>query len=117
MSRFVDRFWKDAFNVLEAAAGQDAGDETPEVGILIGCTGGLHIVAVQGWTPEALLAHYGASTVYRVSRTREGVQVEGRSQNLSCVLRSTRGGAAGPLPAALPLYNLCPRALPPAPAA
>ena len=103
----VDRFWQDAVSVFETARGAlgkgsvheevAREDGASELNILIDSSGVVRIVAGEGWQPEALQAHYGARTVYQVTRTARGVRVTGRSGPERCVLES----AAPAVPASI----------------
>jgi hypothetical protein len=75
-------------SIFETAASGARESGAGELNILIGDDGALRIVAGEGWRPEALSAHYGAKTVYQVKHTADGVRVEGRSGEASCVLQT-----------------------------
>ena len=78
-------FYDDAVQVFETASGAA---EPADLGILIGDDGALRIVTAEGWRPEALQAHYGARTVFQVTRTSASVRVVARSANQTCTLQS-----------------------------
>jgi hypothetical protein len=81
----VTELFEDAIRVFETAA---EGIGAAEFGILLDDAGALRIVAAEGWLPDALQAHYGARTVFQVSRTDGAVRVSARSAGRSCALES-----------------------------
>lgn len=108
----MDRFWHDAVSVFETASSAPAGIETVGLNILIGGDGALRIVSGDGWQPEALRAHYGARTVYQVTRSAGGVKVAGHSLNQNCVLQSASPASFASLLGAGPaFYPVCPHRL------
>src|SRR5947207_6452399 len=80
--KHVSRFWQDAMQILETAR---QGAET-NVGILVDHTGGIRIVDSAGWNPDSMQAHYGARTVYQITRSPRGVRVAGKCGGESCLL-------------------------------
>jgi hypothetical protein len=100
----VSRFLEDAERVLETASINPADGGMAGLAILIDAWGGMRMVDGSGWRPEALEAHYGAKTVYQVTRTPGGVRVTGRSGSQSCTLESAR--PSPPPPAVMPWYVL-----------
>ncbi|HSW50585.1 MAG TPA: hypothetical protein VLH09_10440 [Bryobacteraceae bacterium] len=88
----MDEFLRDGESVLEAAR---HGGEAGALAIVIGRDGSLRGVPGSGWTLEALQAEHGARAVYRVSRTRTRLRVEGRSGARSLVLEEETAPAAG----------------------
>jgi hypothetical protein len=80
----VSQLFADAVRVFETAA---QGSEA-NFGILLDSQGALRIVPSDGWRPEALREHYGAASVFQVTRGPSGLRVEGRSAAYSCVLSS-----------------------------
>jgi hypothetical protein len=79
----MDGFWTDAWRVFETA-NRSGNQGASDLGILIDHSGALRIVSSEGWHPEALRLHYGVRTVYQVSRTPDGVRVEGSRPGLTC---------------------------------
>lgn len=65
-----------------------AGTGNTELGILIGADGALRIVEAAGWSPEAMQQHYGARTLYHVTRNQDGVSVNGLGPGGTCALHS-----------------------------
>ena len=86
----MNRFWQDAVSIFETANSGPRDSGMGEVNILIDDRGGLRIVTAEGWRPEALAAHYGASAVYQVKQTADGVRVTGSSMGASCVLQAAK---------------------------
>ena len=84
----MNRFWQDAVSIFETARNAPPEGGNCELNILIDDAGGLRIVTEAGWRPEALAAHFGASTVYQVTHTADGVRVAGRSLSARCVLEA-----------------------------
>ena len=108
MSRFLD----DAVRIFETASA-GAGSPSSELGILLDGAGGLRIVDAAGWNPEALRLHYGARTLYQVTRRGAGVEVAGNGPGHSCLLRSEAPRVPSlHLPAGVPQYTLVLPALP-----
>jgi hypothetical protein len=89
----MNRFWEDAMSVFETARQVPGGEDSAELNILIDGAGVVHMVAGEGWRPEALQAHYGARAVYQVTRSAGGVRVAGRSMGDSCLLESAKPAA------------------------
>src|ERR1700722_8800570 len=73
------------FDVARAGASADGGENT-DFALLIRPDGGLHFVMESPFSIEAAAAHAGARTAFRVTRSRDGVRVQGRSPNTDCVL-------------------------------
>lgn len=85
-------FFDDAQQVFETAA---HGSGAAQFGILVDDAGALRIVDAEGWRPEALQAHYGARTVFQVTRGDTGVRVAALSGRRSCTLSLDHLGRAG----------------------
>src|ERR1043165_1270180 len=84
---FVSRFLDDADSLFQAATG--AGPRAGYVGdlaVVISGGGAIRITDGAGWDLAALQIESGARSVYRISRHRDGVRVEGRSGSRSCLL-------------------------------
>jgi hypothetical protein len=73
----------DAVQVFETAV--HSGEAS--LGILLDDQGAIRIVPSDGWRPEALQEHYGARSVFQITRNSSGIRVDARSGPLSCVLR------------------------------
>jgi hypothetical protein len=80
----------DAVRVFETAV---HGGEA-NLGILVDHQGAIRIVSSDGWRPEALREHYGASEVFQVTHSPAGLRVEARSGGYSCLL--TKNGLEVP---------------------
>jgi hypothetical protein len=65
------------------------GGEPAAFGILVDHSGAIRVVPAEGWRPEALQAHYGARTVFQVTRTPHEVRVVGQSLGGRCMLERT----------------------------
>jgi hypothetical protein len=101
-----------AVSIFETATAAPADGNSSDLGILIDAAGGLCIVEAAGWSPEALVAHYGARTVYHVTHTAGGVQVRGRGDGHTCLLESEPRAAARILfPDVLPHYQVAAQGL------
>jgi hypothetical protein len=74
--------------------------------LLMNSEGGIRVVCGGGWELEPLRVHYGARAAYRVSRNSQGVRVEGRSVEGSCVLETPQTISLQPLPKDYPQYYL-----------
>jgi hypothetical protein len=103
----VSRFLDDAVRIFETAEAAPAGDACGELNILIDGEGGLRIVQAAGWNPDALRQHYGARTSYRVTRTRDGIRLEGRGPGGTCRIQSEKPQMPGlPLRGGVPQYTV-----------
>ena len=86
---FVSRFLENAANLLEAAeSAVQCGQEPSHLTILLGCEGGLRMIADCDWPLDSLQAHHGASMAYRVTQQHEKVRVEGRQGERTCVIET-----------------------------
>jgi len=82
----MDVFFENAQRIFDVArAGAESEDS--DFAVLIRPDGGLHFVMETPFSLEAAAIHGGAATAYRVSRSRDGVRVEGRSAGRDCILR------------------------------
>jgi hypothetical protein len=83
----MDSFFENARRIFEVAssAGSYGNDD---FALLIQPDGGLHFVMESPFSIEAAAAHNGATTAYRITRSREGVRVEGRSAGRCCVVET-----------------------------
>jgi len=85
----VSRFIENAANLLDAAQSAVRCGVTPShLTILLGCEGGLRMIADSDWPLDSLQMHHGASSVYRVTRECDKVRVEGREGFSTCVLET-----------------------------
>ena len=72
-------------DVARAGANADAGECT-DFALLIRPDGGLHFVMESPFSIEGAAAYVGARSAYRVTRSRNGVRVQGKSFGSDCVL-------------------------------
>ena len=95
----MDEFLRNGQSVLETARAATSRDEPGEaLAIVIGRDGSLRAVTGSEWTLEALAAEHGARAVFRVSRTRAKLRVEGRSGTRSLLLEEEMPAAAAGRP-------------------
>lgn len=82
----VNALYKEVADIFETAC--EAAGENCDWAIAISPDGGIHMMPAAGWNIEPLRLHLGAAAAYRVIRRNGQVEVEARSQNQSCRLRS-----------------------------
>ena len=70
------------------ATARTAGAEDSEMAVLVDHAGGIRLVDAAGWDTEALRIDRGARAVYRISRFRGRVRLEGRTRGQCCFLDS-----------------------------
>ena len=70
------------------ATAREGGPEDCNLAILVSRDGGIHMVEGSDWGLESLRLRHGATAAYRVARNGGRVQVEVRSADESCVLRT-----------------------------
>jgi hypothetical protein len=87
----VSRFWNDALEILDTASRAPQAGSATNLAVVVERSGGLRIVAAEGWSAEGLQSHFGAAAVYQVTHTPRAVRVEGRGPGMSCTLRSPAG--------------------------
>jgi len=116
-------FWTDAQGLFETARqAAHSGSPDCDLAILIGAEGSVRMLEAAGWALPSLAAEHGARTVYRVTRERGSVRLEGCSGSQSCLLGSlshaetARALLSGSLPAEV-VHAAAVRALLPAAAA
>jgi hypothetical protein len=74
------------FDVARSAGnGRDNG-ENQDFALLIRSDGALHFVMESPFSIEGSAAYAGAQSAYRITRSRDGVRVQGRSADRDCVL-------------------------------
>jgi hypothetical protein len=71
-----------------------AGDEDSDWAILVGCDGGIHVLAGGAHDEEALRLSHGAQAAYRVTRRHGEVKLEARALGQMCRLEATAPAAA-----------------------
>ena len=83
----MDALFENAQRIFEVArSGQDGCDGQQDFALLIRPDGGLHFVMETPFSLEGAATYAGAEAAYRVTRSREGVRVQGRSASGACVL-------------------------------
>ena len=89
----MDAFLENAQRILEVARGVPGADESgsnEDFALLIRPDGGLHFIMGSPVSIDGAAACDEARTAYLVSRSANGVRVEGRTFGRSCVLDSRR---------------------------
>ena len=85
----VSCFVENAAKLMDAAeTAAQAGHTPSHLTVLLGCEGGIRMIADSDWPLDSLQRHHGASAAYRVSHQREKVRVEGREGERRCLLES-----------------------------
>ena len=88
----MDNFLDNAQRILDVARAAGAnGNE--EFALIIRPDGGLHFIMESPVSLEAASACAGARSAYRVTRSRNGVRVEGRTYGRQCVLEQRNAHA------------------------
>jgi len=86
----MDSFFENAQRIFDVArsgaVSPDSNGEDRDFALLIRPDGGLHFVMESPFSLEAAAIHGGASIAYRVSTSRDGVRVQGRSGGKDCVI-------------------------------
>lgn len=83
----MDAFLENAQRIFDVARAGVCEGASDEFALLIRPDGGLHFVMETLFSLEAAAVDAGAQSAYRVSRSRDGVCVHGRSAGRDCVLR------------------------------
>jgi|SRR5579862_1834194 len=104
----MDTFFENAQRIFDVARAGPCSDngaenaaENQDFALLIRPDGALHFVMESPWLSEATREHDRAACSYRITRSRDGVRVEGHSGERDCILferktPATRGaGGAG----------------------
>lgn len=99
----MDRFFENAQRIFDVAVSA-ADSERQDFALLIRPDGGLHFVMESAFSLEAAAIHGGAGSAYRITRSRDGVRVQGRSLARDCVLEAR--SAARELLRDQPLYRI-----------
>src|SRR5579863_2781954 len=79
----MDNLLEIARRILDVAR---FGRDSQDFALLVRPDGGLHFVMESPFSIEAAAIHAGSQSVFRITRSRGAVRVEGRSGNRSCVL-------------------------------
>ena len=94
----VNRFWENAASIAETAEQTlQAGGTHSEMTILIGPTGGIHMIAGSDWPLDSLRAEHGAKMAYRVTQQEASVRIEGRAGTQTCLFESAKPDGAARL--------------------
>jgi|GEM_PF-3115619 len=91
----MDAFLENAQRIFDTASAGGRGGDNSDFALLIRPDGGLHFVMETPFSIEAAAIDAGAQTAYRVTRSRDGVRVQGQTigQNMGqttlrdCVLQ------------------------------
>lgn len=79
--------FENAQRIFEVAqAGALSGANAEDFALLIRPDGGLHFVMESPFSIDGAAAYAGAESAFRVTRSRYGVRVQGRSGTADCVL-------------------------------
>jgi hypothetical protein len=81
----VDTFFENAQKIFDVAR-TDSGAEASDFALLVRPDGSLHVIMESEWNLDAVALETGAQSAYRVSRSRDGVRVLGRSGESRCEL-------------------------------
>jgi hypothetical protein len=104
-ARPQDQLFENAQRIFDvASAGADTGSsaDPQDFALLIRPDGSLHFVMEAPFSIEAAAIHAGARSAFRVTRSREGVRVEGRSASRDCVIAERNPARPNPWRALLP---------------
>lgn len=82
----MNALFENAQRIFEVARSEQDGDSRQDFALLIRPDGGLHFVMETPFSIEGAASYAGAQTAYRVTRSRDGVRVQGRSAAGDCVL-------------------------------
>ncbi len=84
----MDTLFENAHRIFDVArSGAAVGNQ--DFALLIRPDGGLHFVMESPFSMEAAAQHYGARTAYRITRSIDGVRVDGRGGGRNCVLEES----------------------------
>jgi len=91
-------FASNAANLLGAAeSAAETGGGTQDWSVLIGPTGGIHMIAASDWPLESLQAHHGAVMAFRVRHRDGSVRLEGRAGYRTCLFETAKPNGAARL--------------------
>jgi len=80
------QLFENARQIFDVASAADALSDPQDFALLIRPDGGLHFVMESPFSMEAAAIHAGARSAYRVTRSRDGVRVQGKSGSAGCVM-------------------------------
>lgn len=87
--KFVGAFLENAAKLLDAAqCAVQSGNTPSHLTILLGCEGGIRMIADSDWPLDSLQAHHGSSMAYRVTEANEKIRVEGREGQRTCMVET-----------------------------
>ena|ERR1700722_5680449 len=81
----MDTLFENAHRIFDVARSAGAAEDQ-DFALLIRPDGGLHFVMESSFSLEAVALHCGARTAYRITRSIDGVRVDGRGGGANCVL-------------------------------
>jgi hypothetical protein len=84
----MDSLFENAQRIFEVARSAANTEDNQDFALLIGPDGVLHFVMESTFSIEAAAIHTGAHSAYRITRSRDGVRVQGRSAGADCVLEA-----------------------------
>lgn len=94
----MSRFLENAAKLLDAAECAVQGGSAPShLTILLGCEGGIRMIADSDWPLDSLQAHHGASMAFRVTQQNRNIRLEGCEGLRTCVFESPRPADAARL--------------------
>ena len=86
------------FDVATAEGGAGDFTDAQDFALLIRPDGGMHFVMESPFSIEGAATYAGAQTAFRITRSPEGVRVEGRSGSVDCVIaRHSQRRSPGPM--------------------
>jgi hypothetical protein len=101
----MDRFFENAERIFDVAR-SCADAESQDFALLVHPDGGLHFVMESPFSIESAAAHAGARIGYRITRSPDGVRVQGYSAGRNCVLEERASPRAQLLLRDQPLYRI-----------
>jgi hypothetical protein len=81
----MDDVFENAQRIFDVAKSGPVGDNS-DFALLIRPDGGLHFVMESPFSIDAAAIHAGAQSAFRITRSSDGVRVQGRSFGTDCVL-------------------------------
>lgn len=84
----MDTLFENAHRIFDVARSGAATNQ--DFALLVRPDGGLHFIMEAPFSVEAAALHCGARTAYRITRSIDGVRVDGRSGGRNCILEESR---------------------------
>ncbi len=81
----MNLFLDNAQRIFEVAQADVSGVHD-QIAVMVRPDGGLHLVMETPFTLDAVASEAGAESAYLVTRSRDGVRVEGRRRGENCVI-------------------------------